>query len=116
GRGPQDCFRQLELSGSDYARAALETHVTTDAGELAYSAATAASFTGSTRAAQNLNSGILPNGSSCGFVSRFAAASVKQKGMNTMPSATSRSARALRTTWPRRVETLMNSPGDRKST
>ncbi len=38
----------------------------------------AASLTGSTRstlAAQNLNSGIFPNGSSFGLVSRFAAAS-----------------------------------------
>ena len=34
-----------------------------------------ASSTGSTLAAQNLNSGILPNGSSCGLVSRLAAAS-----------------------------------------
>src|SRR5436309_84126 len=39
-----------------------------------------ASQSGSTRAAQNLNSGILPNGSSAGFVSRLAAASAKQKG------------------------------------
>ena len=37
-----------------------------------YSAAITA---GSTRAAQNLNSGILPNGSSCGLVSTLAAAS-----------------------------------------
>ena len=40
-----------------------------------YSAAAARARTGSTLAAQNLNSGILPNGSSCGLVSMFAAAS-----------------------------------------
>ena len=45
----------------------------------------------STRAAQYLNSGIFPMGSSCGLVRKFAGASAKQKGMNTMPSATSRS-------------------------
>ncbi len=39
-----------------------------------YSAASV-TFSGSTRAAQNLNSGILPNGSSTGLVSRLAAAS-----------------------------------------
>ena len=39
-----------------------------------YSAACRASMR-STRAAQYLNSGILPNGSSAGLVSRFAAAS-----------------------------------------
>lgn len=33
-----------------------------------------------------LNSGIFPNGSSAGLVSRLAAASTKAKGMNTMPS------------------------------
>ncbi len=52
-----------------------------------YSAATSMSAA-STLQAQNLNSGILPIGSSCGLVSRFAAASAKQNGMNTMPSAT----------------------------
>ena len=43
----------------------------------AYSAACRAAPAGSTRAAQNLNSGILPNGSSAGLVKRFAAASTK---------------------------------------
>ena len=44
--------------------------------EPSYSAATGTAVaTGSTRAAQNLNSGILPNGSSCGLVRTFAAAS-----------------------------------------
>jgi hypothetical protein len=52
-----------------------------------YSAATrAASATGSTLAAQYLNSGILPNGSIAGLVSRFAAASTNANGMNTTPS------------------------------
>src|SRR5215831_4818520 len=47
-----------------------------------YSAATrAASATGSTLAAQYLNSGIFPNGSSAGLVSRFAAASTNANGM-----------------------------------
>ena len=55
----------------------------------------AAATAGSTLAAQNLNSGILPNGSSAGLVSRFAAASAKQNGMNTMPCGTSRSLRSL---------------------
>ena len=41
----------------------------------AYSAASRCGSAFSTRAAQNLNSGILPNGSSAGLVSRFAAAS-----------------------------------------
>jgi len=40
-----------------------------------YSAASRAAAAGSTRAAQNLNSGILPNGSSAGLVNRLAAAS-----------------------------------------
>ena len=40
----------------------------------------------STFAAQNLNSGILPKGSNCGFVKIFAAASLKQKGINIIPS------------------------------
>src|SRR6266516_4416888 len=45
---------------------------------LVYSAATrVASATGSTFAAQYLNSGIFPNGSSAGVVSRLAAASTK---------------------------------------
>jgi len=39
-----------------------------------YSAAAAVIGAGSTLAAQNLNSGILPNGSSCGLVSTLAAA------------------------------------------
>ena len=43
----------------------------------------------STRAAEYLNSGILPNGSSCGLVNMLAGASAKANGMNTMPSATS---------------------------
>ena len=43
-------------------------------GDVPYSAASV-TFSGSTRAAQNLNSGILPNGSSTGLVSRLAAAS-----------------------------------------
>ena len=52
-----------------------------------YSAATlAAGSTASTRAAQYLNSGILPNGSSAGLVSRLAAASTNANGMNTTPS------------------------------
>src|ERR1700733_1869207 len=51
--------------------------------------------TGPTRAAQYLNSGILPKGSSIGLVSALAGLSLKQKGMNTMPSATSRSARRM---------------------
>jgi len=42
-------------------------------GSIGYSAAAACAF--SIRAAQNLNSGILPNGSSTGLVRRFAAAS-----------------------------------------
>jgi hypothetical protein len=41
----------------------------------AYSAASRTIGSASTLAAQNLNSGILPNGSSLGLVSRFAAAS-----------------------------------------
>ena len=50
-----------------------ETQPLIDSG---YSAAAADDGMASTRAAQNLNSGILPNGSSCGLVSRLAAASV----------------------------------------
>ena len=49
---------------------------TADAERAPYSAAMrVAGSTASTLAAQNLNSGILPNGSSFGLVSRFAAAS-----------------------------------------
>src|SRR5271163_2092357 len=59
-----------------------------------YSAA-ALTAAGSTLAAQNLNSGILPKGSSWGLVSTLAAASAKQKGMNTCPGATALSARAF---------------------
>ncbi len=44
--------------------------------------------TGSTLAAQNLNSGILPNGSSLGLVSSLAAASTNAKGMKTTPGGT----------------------------
>ena len=51
-----------------------------------YSAATRRVSAGSTFAAQNLNSGILPNGSSAGLVRMFAAASTKANGMNTTPS------------------------------
>ena len=40
-----------------------------------YSAAVLIGVAGVTRTAQNLNSGILPKGSSAGFVSRLAAAS-----------------------------------------
>ncbi len=40
-----------------------------------YSAASRTAPIRSTRAAQNLNSGILPNGSSAGLVNRLAAAS-----------------------------------------
>ena len=47
----------------------------------------------SSRNAQNLNSGIFPNGSSASFVSRFAAASLKQKGMNTWPGISPSSMR-----------------------
>jgi hypothetical protein len=52
-------------------------------GERAYSAASRMTSVFSTLAAQYLNSGILPKGSSCGLVRKLAAASLKQKGMNT---------------------------------
>ena len=52
-----------------------------------YSAATFfAGSTTSTRAAQYLNSGILPNGSSAGLVRMLAAASTKANGMKITPS------------------------------
>src|SRR5262249_17554399 len=67
-----------------------------------YSAATrAASATGSTLAAQYLNSGIFPNGSSAGLVSRFAAASTNANGMNTTPSGMASSWRAMSSMVPR---------------
>src|SRR3984893_484261 len=53
-------------------------------------------------AAQNLNSGILPNGSSAGLVSRFAAASTNANGMNTTPSGMASSWRTASSTAPRR--------------
>src|SRR5205823_8173932 len=77
-----------------------------------YSAATlAAGSTASTRAAQYLNSGILPNGSSAGLVRGLAAASTKANGMNTTPSGMASSWRAAGSTMPRRVETRVGSPG-----
>src|SRR5262249_12743002 len=77
-----------------------------------YSAATrAASATGSTLAAQYLNSGIFPNGSSAGLVRRFAAASTNANGMNTTPSGMASSCRAASSIVPRRVVTRTMSPG-----
>ena len=61
---------------------------------MGYSAASLCGPTASTRAAQNLNSGILPKGSSAGLVSLLAAASKKAKGMNTTPSGMASSWRA----------------------
>ena len=66
---------------------------------------------GSTRAAQYLNSGIFPNGSSAGLVRRFAAASTNANGMNTTPSGTASSWRATSSMVPRRVVTRIMSPG-----
>src|SRR5262249_1616493 len=63
--------------------------------------------TPSTRAAQYLNSGILPNGSSLGLVSLLAGLSAKQNGMKIMPSATSQSARRTASMRPRRVSTAI---------
>ena len=40
-------------------------------------------------AAQTLNSGIFPIGSSCGLVKIFAEASLKQNGINSIPFGTS---------------------------
>src|SRR4051812_18117443 len=51
-----------------------------------HSAASLTTSARSTFAAQNLNSGIFPNGSSAGLVSRLAAASTNANGMNTTPS------------------------------
>src|SRR6185312_1413415 len=80
-------------------------------GRSAYSAACICGSAFSTRAAQNLNSGILPNGSSAGLVSLFAAASKKAKGMNTTPSGMASSCREFSSTMPRRVDTRTMSPG-----
>ena len=66
---------------------------------------------GSTRAAQYLNSGIFPNGSSAGLVRRFAAASTNANGMNTTPSGIASSWRATSSMVPRRVVTRTMSPG-----
>src|SRR5712692_5901964 len=74
-------------------------------------AARAAASPGSTLAAQYLNSGIFPNGSSAGLVSRFAAASTKANGMNTTPSGMASSCLAASSIVPRRVVTRMRSPG-----
>src|SRR5712675_1119167 len=76
-----------------------------------YSAASLTTSARATFAAQNLNSGIFPNGSSAGLVSRLAAASTKAKGMNTTPSGTPSSWRAESSTVPRRVVTRTMSPG-----
>src|SRR5262249_23175403 len=76
-----------------------------------YSAAMrAAVSTRSTFAAQYLNSGILPNGSSAGLVRRLAAASTKANGMNTTPSGIASSWRTESSIDPRRVETRTMSP------
>lgn len=61
-------------------------------------------------AAQNLNSGIFPNGSSCGLVNTLAGLSLKQNGIKIIPSATSRSARKTAETKPRSVSTLTFFP------
>src|SRR5262249_3531999 len=85
-------------------------------GDGRYSAATfAAGSTTSTRAAQYLNSGILPNGSSAGLVRRLAAASTKANGINTTPSGMASSWRAANSTTPRRVATPIGSPRLRPS-
>src|SRR3977135_2215689 len=76
-----------------------------------YSAASLTTSARSTFAAQNLNSGIFPNGSSAGLVSRLAAASTKAKGRTTPPSGMPSSWRAVSSTVPRRVVTRTMSPG-----
>ena len=69
------------------------------------------SYAGLRLHAAYLNSGIFPNGSNAGLVSRLAAASAKAKGMNTIPSGMDWSARAVRVMLPRRVATWMALPG-----
>ena len=61
------------------------------------------SYAGLSLQAAYLNSGIFPNGSSAGLVSKFAAASKKAKGTNTMPSGMVCSASAVRVMVPSRV-------------
>src|SRR4029077_114457 len=75
-----------------------------------YSAAALTAAAGSTLAAQNLYSGILPNGSSCGLVSTLAAASAEQNGVNTSPGAAALGCPSFSSIMPRRVVTRTGSP------
>ena len=61
-------------------------------------------------AAENFSSGILPNGSSAEFVSKFAEASSKQNGMKTIPSGRPGSRRAASVIEPRLVEMCKGVP------
>src|SRR5215213_5692805 len=71
------------------------------------SAGTAA---GSTRTAQNLNSGIFPSGSISSIVSTFAAASRKWNGTKHVPGVSRCDTRALSSIEPRRLVIRTKSP------
>ena len=62
------------------------------------------------RTAQNLNSGIFPNGSISSMVSRFAAASRKWKGMKQVPRRLAVRHLARSSIAPRREVTRTQSP------
>ena len=69
----------------------------------------------SIRTAQNLNSGIFPNGSISSIVSRFAAASRKWNGMKQLPLASRCETFASSSMMPRRELTRARSPSSRPS-
>jgi hypothetical protein len=74
GHVPHDTLTRLNNNALRIHRSLLQPEHFGSPRNLAYSAA-AGIATGSTLAAQNLYSGILPNGSSCGLVNTLAAAS-----------------------------------------
>ena len=65
---------------------------------------------GVTRTAQNLNSGILPSGSSSSRVSRLAAASRKWKGTKTEPRFSRVVSYTAKWITPRRLATVTRTP------
>jgi len=65
------------------------------------------------RRAQTLYSGILAIGSRAGLVNRLAAASLKWKGIKTMPGRDLSVTRAVASIWPRRVTRRTSKSGSR---
>src|SRR5215469_12330636 len=96
-------------------RPGLRHHRLPVCGVAAAGSASLASGAASIRTAQNLNSGILPQGSISSIVSRFAAASRKWNGMKQLPRASRCETRTASSIVPRRELTLAISPSARPS-